>query len=53
VTADVAEHHRGRPWGGACLAAEADSTIKQSTEADLWFEFDHLHLFDPESGRSL
>jgi multiple sugar transport system ATP-binding protein len=32
---------------------DADSSVKQGEEAELFFESDKLHLFDPESGRSL
>ena len=32
---------------------DADSTVKQGQEAELFFESDKLHLFDPESGASL
>jgi multiple sugar transport system ATP-binding protein len=32
---------------------DADSSVEQGKEAELFFESDKLHLFDPESGRSL
>ncbi len=32
---------------------EAASTVRQGQEAELWFNSDHLHLFDPETGKSL
>jgi multiple sugar transport system ATP-binding protein len=32
---------------------DADSSVSQGEEAELFFESDKLHLFDPESGRSL
>jgi multiple sugar transport system ATP-binding protein len=32
---------------------EAASTVRQGREIDLWFNSEHLHLFDPESGKSL
>ncbi len=32
---------------------DADSQVEQGKEAELFFESDRLHLFDPESGRSL
>jgi multiple sugar transport system ATP-binding protein len=32
---------------------EAASTIRQGQEAELWYNSAHLHLFDPESGKSL
>jgi multiple sugar transport system ATP-binding protein len=35
----------------ARLAAE--SRVRQGEEAELWFDSNHLHLFDAESGRSL
>jgi hypothetical protein len=31
----------------------AESKLRQGEEAELWFDSRHLHLFDPESGRSL
>ena len=35
----------------ARLAAE--STVRQGQEAELWFNTEHIHLFDPESGQTL
>jgi multiple sugar transport system ATP-binding protein len=32
---------------------EAASRVSQGEEAELWFNSDHLHLFDSETGRSL
>jgi multiple sugar transport system ATP-binding protein len=32
---------------------EAASRVRQGHEAELWFNSERLHLFDPESGRSL
>jgi multiple sugar transport system ATP-binding protein len=32
---------------------EAASRVRQGGEAELWFNGEHLHLFEPESGRSL
>jgi multiple sugar transport system ATP-binding protein len=32
---------------------EAASQVRQGQEAELWFNTEHLHLFDPESGQSL
>jgi multiple sugar transport system ATP-binding protein len=32
---------------------EAASQVRQGQEAELWFNSEHLHLFDPESGKSL
>jgi multiple sugar transport system ATP-binding protein len=32
---------------------EAASKVRQGQETELWFNTDHLHLFDPESGKSL
>jgi multiple sugar transport system ATP-binding protein len=32
---------------------DAASNVKLGQEAELWFNCEHLHLFDPESGRSL
>ncbi len=31
----------------------ADSKARQGEEAELWFDSDHLHLFDAESGQNL
>ncbi len=31
----------------------ADSRVRQGGEAELWFDSEHLHLFDPDTGRSL
>jgi multiple sugar transport system ATP-binding protein len=32
---------------------EAASQVRQGGETELWFNTEHLHLFDPESGQSL
>ncbi len=32
---------------------EAASTVRQGQEAELWFNSEHLHLFDPETGKTL
>jgi multiple sugar transport system ATP-binding protein len=32
---------------------EAASKVRQGAEIELWFNSEHLHLFDPESGESL
>jgi multiple sugar transport system ATP-binding protein len=32
---------------------EAASKVRQGQETELWFNSDHLHLFDPETGKSL
>jgi multiple sugar transport system ATP-binding protein len=32
---------------------EAASRVRQGQEAELWFNTNHLHLFDPETGQSL
>jgi multiple sugar transport system ATP-binding protein len=41
--------------GGSQVVArlEAASRVRQGQEAELWFNTEHLHLFDPESGQSL
>src|ERR1700748_3838621 len=31
----------------------AESTVKQGQETELWFNTEHIHLFDPESGQTL
>jgi multiple sugar transport system ATP-binding protein len=32
---------------------ETASTVRQGQEAELWFNSEHLHMFDPETGKSL
>ena len=32
---------------------DAASRVRQGQEAELWFNAEHLHLFDPENGQSL
>jgi multiple sugar transport system ATP-binding protein len=32
---------------------EAASQVRQGQETELWFNSEHLHLFDPENGQSL
>jgi multiple sugar transport system ATP-binding protein len=32
---------------------EAASKVRQGEEVELWFNSEHLHLFDPETGKSL
>ncbi len=32
---------------------EAASQVRQGQEAELWFNTEHLHLFDPETGKAL
>ncbi len=32
---------------------EAASKVRQGQETELWFNSEHLHMFDPESGKSL
>jgi multiple sugar transport system ATP-binding protein len=32
---------------------EAASPVRQGQEAELWFNSEHLHMFDPETGKSL
>ena len=32
---------------------EAASRVRQGQETELWFNTEHLHLFDPENGQSL
>ena len=43
--------HRG--WSQITARLGAESKVRQAPEAELWFDSTHLHLFDPESGRSL
>jgi multiple sugar transport system ATP-binding protein len=49
-TADVPSSREGSE---VVARVSADSTIKQGAEAELWFESQHLYLFDAESGRAL
>ncbi|MDQ6608076.1 MAG: sn-glycerol-3-phosphate ABC transporter ATP-binding protein UgpC [Actinomycetota bacterium] len=48
--ADLSSSH-----GGSQVVArlEAASKVKQGQDCELWYDTAHLHLFDPESGRSL
>jgi multiple sugar transport system ATP-binding protein len=41
--------------GGSQVVArlDAESRVQQRQEAELWFNTEHVHLFDPETGRSL
>jgi multiple sugar transport system ATP-binding protein len=41
--------------GGSQLTARLDaaSKVKQGQETELWFNTEHIHLFDPESGQTL
>jgi multiple sugar transport system ATP-binding protein len=41
--------------GGSQVVARLDaaSTVRQGQEAELWFNAEHLQLFDPESGQAL
>jgi hypothetical protein len=32
---------------------DAASSVKQGQETELWFNTEHIHLFDPESGQTL
>jgi multiple sugar transport system ATP-binding protein len=45
----------GQTRGGTQVVARiaAESRIRQGAEAELWFNTQHLQLFDPESGQSL
>jgi multiple sugar transport system ATP-binding protein len=40
---------------GSQLVARLDaaSRVRQGQELELWFNTEHLHMFDPESGKSL
>jgi multiple sugar transport system ATP-binding protein len=48
--ADLPQSH-----GGSQVVARLDaaSRVQQGAEAELWFNTQHLQLFDPESGQSL
>jgi multiple sugar transport system ATP-binding protein len=48
--ADLPHSHEGSQ---VVARLEAASKVKQGEEAELWFNSEHLHLFDSESGRSL
>ena len=45
----------GQSRGGSQVVARlaAESRVTQGAEAELWFNTQHLQLFDPESGQSL
>ncbi len=45
----------GQSRGGSQVVARlgAASQVRQGQEAELWFNAEHLHLFDPESGQAL
>jgi len=45
----------GAAHGGSQLVArlDAESQVRQGQPAELWFDTAHLHVFDPESGKSL
>jgi hypothetical protein len=32
---------------------EAASRVRKGEQADLWFNSEHLHLFDPETGKTM
>ena len=32
---------------------DAASTVRARQETELWFNTEHIHLFDPESGQTL
>jgi multiple sugar transport system ATP-binding protein len=40
---------------GSQLTARLDaaSTVRQGQESEIWFNTEHIHLFDPESGQTL
>jgi multiple sugar transport system ATP-binding protein len=41
--------------GGSQITARLDaaSKVKQGEQTELWFNTEHIHLFDPESGKTL
>jgi multiple sugar transport system ATP-binding protein len=45
----------GQSRGGTQVVARlaAESQVRQGAEAELWFNTQHLQLFDPESGQAL
>jgi multiple sugar transport system ATP-binding protein len=45
----------GQSHDGVDIVARVSATsqVAEGEEAELWFDTTHLHLFDPESGRSL
>jgi multiple sugar transport system ATP-binding protein len=45
----------GQSRGGSQVVARLDaaSQVRQGQELELWFDAEHLQLFDPESGQSL
>ena len=55
LAADAGAGDLSQGHGGTQIVArlDADSKVKQGQDQELWFDTSHLHLFDPESGRSL
>lgn len=41
--------------GGSQITARLDaaSIVQQGAETELWLNTEHIHLFDPESGKTL
>jgi multiple sugar transport system ATP-binding protein len=52
---DTGSADLGQSRGGSQVVARlaAESRVTQGAEAELWFNTQHLQLFDPESGQSL
>ncbi len=55
LAADAGGGDLSQGHGGTQIVArlEAASKVKQGQDQELWYDTAHLHLFDPESGRSL
>jgi multiple sugar transport system ATP-binding protein len=54
LAADAGGADLPRAQGSQVVARlDAESRVRQGEEAELWFDPRHLHLFDPETGRSL
>jgi multiple sugar transport system ATP-binding protein len=54
LAADAGGADLPRSHGSQVVARlDAASRVRQGQEAELWFNTDHLHLFDAESGQSL
>jgi multiple sugar transport system ATP-binding protein len=55
LAADTGAADLGSTVHGTQITARlgAESRVRQGEEAELWFDSNHLQLFDPESGRNL
>jgi multiple sugar transport system ATP-binding protein len=51
--AGAADLPRAKEGSQIVARLDAASRLREREEAELWFNVDHLHLFDVESGRTL